>query len=535
MIILFKKIIEEYINRKFVLKFVKNLNQIFKKNFYSNQNVILVEVNQLRDCHIMYAYFCNLLAQKYQASIHGYFPKYFNGIYNYFFFFIKFIFNLDYVKVFRSFNTKKFIVPKKKFKNKAILQSRKLYESLISKSDIYKLEINKINIGDLLYDAYLRKFNEPTIIINDKKFINFLNEFVNLFLFWFNFFEKKKVKSVILSDVVYEFGIIAYIAYHRNIPVYNCSTMRILKLDKNNKKLFQTKNFSKEFDDFSQKQKRIKRKLGKKFLEKRFRGEVGIENKLTNLPINSYYAKYSSQSSFLLNNEKPNCIIAAHHFSDAPNIYGRLLFDDFYDWVDFLGNLSERLDYNWYLKFHPLDHEFNLKFSEYFTNRYKKFNLIPPKVSIEHLIKNEKVDLVLTCYGTVGLECAYWKIPVINASINNPHICYNFNAHPKNVTELEDFITNYKKLNLDYSRDQLYEYYYMSYLSNFYFYDDELYNHEAISDQSVRSYNRWLDYFNNKRVSYLKKKISAFIDTNDFRMRRDLKYLNKNNKKLLNN
>jgi hypothetical protein len=192
-----------------------------------------------------------------------------------------------------------------------------------------------------------------------------------------------------------------------------------------------------------------------------------------------------------------------------------------------LGNLSEKLNYNWYLKFHPLDHDFNLKFSEYFTGKYNKFNLIPPRVSIEHLIKNEKVDLVLTCHGTVGLECAYWKIPVINASINNPHISYNFNAHPKNITELEDFITNYKKLNLDYSKDQLYEYYYMSYLSNFYFYDDELYNHESISDQSVLSYSRWLDYYNNKKDRHLREKISAFIDSNDFRMRRDLKYKKK--------
>ena len=50
-----------------------------------------------------------------------------------------------------------------------------------------------------------------------------------------------------------------------------------------------------------------------------------------------------------------NCLIAAHHFSDAPNVWGEFLFVDFYEWVDFLGNLSNKLDYDWYIKLHPLD------------------------------------------------------------------------------------------------------------------------------------------------------------------------------------
>ena len=60
------------------------------------------------------------------------------------------------------------------------------------------------------------------------------------------------------------------------------------------------------------------------------------------------------------NKSKTNCLIAAHHFSDAPNVWGRLLFDDFYDWIEYLGKLSLKLDYEWYIKFHPLDHKDNL-------------------------------------------------------------------------------------------------------------------------------------------------------------------------------
>ena len=34
-------------------------------------------------------------------------------------------------------------------------------------------------------------------------------------------------------------------------------------------------------------------------------------------------------------------------------------------------------------------------------------------------------------YGTIGFEYAAMNIPVINASLNNPHIAYDFNINPK--------------------------------------------------------------------------------------------------------
>ncbi len=41
------------------------------------------------------------------------------------------------------------------------------------------------------------------------------------------------------------------------------------------------------------------------------------------------------------------------------------------------------------------------------------------------------INAALTIHGTVGSEYPFFKIPVINASLNNSHIKYNFNLHPK--------------------------------------------------------------------------------------------------------
>ena len=40
---------------------------------------------------------------------------------------------------------------------------------------------------------------------------------------------------------------------------------------------------------------------------------------------------------------------------------------------------------------------------------------------------------MLTSHGSVGLEYAHFKIPVINATNNNPHINYNFNINPRDI------------------------------------------------------------------------------------------------------
>ena len=53
-------------------------------------------------------------------------------------------------------------------------------------------------------------------------------------------------------------------------------------------------------------------------------------------------------------------------------------------------------------------------------------NIDNDKYHVIHHFLKKKVNLLLTCYGTIAHEYAYFGIPVINASINNPHINYNF-------------------------------------------------------------------------------------------------------------
>ena len=55
-------------------------------------------------------------------------------------------------------------------------------------------------------------------------------------------------------------------------------------------------------------------------------------------------------------------------------------------------------------------------------------------------------------------------MPVINASINNPHIKYSFNIHPKNISHYKKIILNLKNIKYKINKKKVYEYYYMAFL-----------------------------------------------------------------------
>jgi hypothetical protein len=120
-------------------------------------------------------------------------------------------------------------------------------------------------------------------------------------------------------------------------------------------------------------------------------------------------------------------------------------------------------------------------------------------------------------YGTIGLEYAYFKIPVINASLNNPHISYNFNYHPKNINEYRNAIMNFKNLNINFDKKQIYEYYFMRYLCTFYLFPTQLINPEPLT-QGHEVYQKWLKLFNKNLHNDINSKIKKFIDSKKFRM-----------------
>ena len=506
---------------------IKNINKFcihnklifkdFKK--HSNPNIILIEVNLLRDCHITNSYIANILSKIFEAQIYGYTIKFYSFL-NLLIYKLKKILNIDYFKIYRSFNVVKFIYFKKKFFISANLANI-IFDKIRKKEDIYKIKIYSVNVGDLIYDGYLRKYNYPTIDIKNKNFKNYLLEFIQVFCYWHNFIISNPIKAIIVSDTVYEFGIFSKIAFHLNIPVFTSTPLRIIRLTKKNPNLFEMKYYKRDFNKYTSREKKYVTKMGEKYVKERFSGKRTLENIVSNLPkINLFAKSEESAHKVLFNSNKTKCLIAAHHFSDAPNAWGRMLFSDFFDWVEFVGKESKNLGYEFYLRFHPLDELSNRKFANYFVKKYN-FKLIPSYIPHTQLIK-EGIDLVLTGFGTIGFEYAYHKIPVINASLNNPHICYNFNIHPKTIKEYKHALRYFRNYKLNYDKTKLYQYYFMRYLDTFRLYKDIESGYEAFTDQSTNAYINWINNFNIKDHNCLLEDIEKFIKSKKYKFKNEL-------------
>ena len=115
---------------------------------------------------------------------------------------------------------------------------------------------------------------------------------------------------------------------------------------------------------------------------------------------------------------------------------------------------------------------------------------------------------------------------MINASLNNPHLNYNFNIHPKSKIELEKIIINFAeyKKNIKINKKEIIEHYFMKniyYDKNWLFENhNKFINDIGYHDQwSYKVYKYWIKNFNQKKHNQLISRIDKFINSNEYRLK----------------
>jgi len=247
---------------------------------------------------------------------------------------------------------------------------------------------------------------------------------------------------------------------------------------------------------------------------------------------------YSKKSAYgrtgkervLRESPRTKILVATHCFFDNPHPYGVNLFPDFYEWLYFLGKISEVTDYDWYIKTHPDFLPGNIPIIEEFIRKYPKFSMIPSETS--HLqLKEEGIDFGLSVYGTIGFEYAALGIPVVNASLCNPRIRYCFNLHPRTIEEYRQILLTLPDQKLEIDLTEVYEYYFMAFIHNvknwlFPDYDEfvrEIGGYYRQFDSI--SYEKFLDRFSESRHGQILASLRRFIESGEYNLRR--KFLDK--------
>ena len=518
--------------RKF--KFLKNspiMRKYFahnKKFFFDNDKyqqrkaVVLFELNNMQSAHIAYSYVSNILAAEYSAKIIAYHPSRYANRWNRLIFEIKKLLGLQEFGVYKSFGTADFEMIKitESQSEKARNLCSIIIDNLHDKWDIEKITINDILLGDLIYDSYLRCYNKPTIDKASIEFQYFLQESIEIFVYWEDYFNSHNVRAVNVSHCVYNLAIPLRLAIARNIPAFQASATHVYRMNKRNYFAYSDYlYFPKLFASLPEAIKKAGIEEAKRRIEKRFSGEVGVDMAYST---KSAYSA-SRQVRLLQETSKKKVLIAAHCFFDSPHSYGNNIFPDFYEWLDFLGKMTEVTDYDWYIKTHPDYLPGTKEVIDDFVIKYPKFKLLPADAS-HHQIIAEGIDFALTVYGTIGFEYAALGIPVINCSLNNPHIAYNFNLHPKSVDEYRCLLLDLDALEFNFDKQQVYEYYFMRHIysnSDLFFnsYEATINDLGGYSFQFTdRIYEKWLAEWTLEKHQYIISSIESYILSGAYRM-----------------
>ena len=472
--------INEYLKALFKNKKIKDTYCVFNKNLfketskYKKKGEILIEFNNYQPNHAGLAIISNILSKKFRVKINAYtgYSLLVTPLKYTFFNYIKWLlgnfFNLGAFKIYRSFNTKKIFKPS--ISKLTEIKSEKLFHDLWNnikkKEDVINIKVSGIHFGDLIYDTYIKSTYKPTINIHDPHFKVFFKDFIKLILFWLSYFKENDIKAIIGSHSVYSFGLPLRIAAKKNIPAYVLDVHHLFKITKKRPyQLSDSQDYKKTASNLFKEGLSKGKILAKKQLKNRFAGNEVVDLALSKSAYHNYFKK-----RLIKKTNKIKVLICAHEFFDAVSIYGKNLFPDFYEWLEYLGRLSNETSYDWYIKGHPKQPG---KFKKYqlhtekilrdFVKKYKNIRLLPKSYSHQQILK-ENIDYALTVYGSIAFEYPFFNIPVINASKNHPSKKYNFSITPNSIKQYDNILKNLKKINYKINKDEIYEYYFIRFI-----------------------------------------------------------------------
>lgn len=513
---LFKEYFPDYATKEFVSHNLKTWGPFEPDDKKSGE--LLFEYSAMQSPIIAYSYLANVLSKKHNTRIQPFLiVKNTSMLSRFYLYLLK-----KSQGVYRSFGAEETLIVCVSDGDRRQAQKlyNEIYPTLENKRDVEQIKIDGVLLGDLIYDDYLKITLNPTIDLAALGFIAHLKDFLSLVAYWTRYFDTHDVKAVHVSHCVYKLAIIARMAVARDIPAYQANATHVYRM--NSRRL----NAYTDFLDYPEVFKTLPEETriagianAKQRLERRLSGEVGID------------LEYSSKSAYtktrypqlLEKSDRPKVLIATHCFFDSPHPYGINLFPDFYEWLTFLGDISEVTDYDWYIKTHPDILPDNNPIIQTFLDKYPKFRRLPSDASHHQLIE-EGLNAALTVYGTIGLEYAALGVPVINASRVNPHSRCDFNINPESVEEYKALLENLHDIQVDVKMSAIYEYYFMH---NIYNTSDWIFdNYEQMIDDlggyrgqfSSEVYAYFLKDFALQNHQKIINTLENFVESGDFRL-----------------
>lgn len=497
-------------------------NLLFSNIKLNKKNIVLIELNHWSYLHIIKSYLSFVLSKKYDAQLVAFesytliSEKINKSYYKILLRNLMIFFSFGTYGIYKSFGVKKFIYPKIKKKDDVSNEIINYYlHKINSTSDLMKMKIYDIYIGDLIYDTYLKIYKLPTIDTNADSFKIFLKDSIILFLWWHEYFKKnkKKIKSLITVHSVYLFGLQARICNYFNIKVYKPSHKSIMEV---------SRKHSNHANDAFLNIKHIKNIKDKNIIYEYSRKEIQqIVDGKSSVGKN-YSHKIKNRLDIKNKNHSLTILIVCHSFLDAPHSFGKFFKNDFYEWLCVLGEISNLTNYTWLIKPHPMTYDNDKFFLKKILKKYPKFKIVQKKYKNQEILSSG-IDFALTCFGTISFEYTYLGIKVINFTKNHPFKNFKFSFTPKSLKHYINILLNLDKFNYYFDKKKILEYYYIKrFVLNVDYMEFKLdplkdMNGYHLKDHIFKEsfYNKWIkDWSLNKHIRIIKN-IENFVNSQE--------------------
>jgi hypothetical protein len=343
-------------------------------------------------------------------------------------------------------------------------RSIRVMSSLKSKSDLLKVNFLGINIGDLIYDSYLRYRGNADLDIKD----NYLR-----YIIYKSFLAVFKIKRL-MKDYKFNLFHTSYTSYiNHGVPVRflvkkkGITILSGKEISHYNKRVTKKdlldiadyKNFKKKFIKLENKKNKVRIGLNtfdKKF--KKFSNNLGTE-----LFFDTYKADEIDLNNFKII-KNVNGVVFLHDFFDANHAVGKSIFADYYEWTIFTLNCIKRFNLKIAIKPHP-NTFFNKKDSVLTYKELKKnfSDLLWLDYKFPNSVLFKKIKFGVSVQGSVLGELAYHNIPSISCG-DNPAVKFNLSYKAKSIKDYKDLLLNGEKLKVKHTKNDLGSYIYMYYL-----------------------------------------------------------------------
>jgi len=348
----------------------------------------------------------------------------------------------------------------KHFQEEACSMSGALIKKLHGPEDLVAYCAEGTPLGILIHDHYLRRKCVAQVNIKSPDFYKTLTLGINIYLAVKKFYQTNNTVLVWADHPVYlESGVVLQTAGKFGVPgihIAGGSSPMVFKIPPPKTRFFQFESkmgYQVPYEEFPQLFTAMKPGQKKKaILWGRQNIKKHLSGKRRDIVAGGFSPFQTTAIEKIKNPKEITALILPRDFSDAPNVYGKMLFPDNLSWLYFLLEESQKTNFGWALKPHPnrwgRDGEkmnwLNNSILEKVRQQFPHIEFLQPRTTYPELIRRG-LKTVFTPCGTVGHELPPMGVAVVNGG-RNPHISYDFNYHPSSIQELKKFVQKAHRL-----------------------------------------------------------------------------------------